>query len=79
MVCVVHLIRIRRLKPNKLSSLFAVYRTERTCLSSADVTAESNKCYAEFQQRLTFIANDEEKRHPHAYVCLLLYVRDVFV
>ena len=60
--------------------LFADYRSERTCLSSSAVTADSNKCYGEFQRRLTSIASDRtRRRHPHAYVCLVSCVLAVFV
>ena len=58
-----------------VSLMFADYRTQRSCLSSPVVTADSNKCYVDFQRRLSSIVDDTNKRHPHAYVCLLSYVR----
>jgi len=60
-------------------TLFAVYRAERTCLSSAAVTTDSNKCYADFQRRLQFITDARKKQrqrlsHSEDTACILLYV-----
>jgi len=63
--------------------LVAVYRSERTCLSSAAVASDSDKCYAEFERRLASITDNREKQRPPVYyqrsVCLLLYVLLPFI
>ena len=58
--------------------LVAVYRAERSCMLSAPVTTNCNKCLDEFQRRLTLISDASRRQRPPAYsqhsACILSYV-----